>query len=452
MKVKNRLALQFTLLFAVLLFIALSGIYLFIQQYRSRFFFNKLDERAITIAQFYLAEDNLSATKFKQVLHKFPQSLSEESIRIYNDHLEPEFIPEDSIKWPKPFLEQIRQEKIVHLVLGSKQVTGIYYSDNSGDFLFVVAAVDVSGLQSMQELRLIMIIVFIVLLIITFFIGRVFAKISLSPIVKIRDNLRTIRATDLHTRLKVNSRETDEIDSLSLSINQLLEHLEQSFESQKSFVANSSHELRTPLTSILGQAETTLTKDRSPVEYKATLRAIIESVIQLNHIIKSLMELVETNIDTKDFQSIRADELAWEIADEFMINYGEQQLEVIYDFRGDPSKLIIYGNRRLLFIAISNILKNALKFSEGKRVKYIISSSPTAIIMEIKDKGMGIAADDLAKIFQPFYRSQNALSFPGNGIGLSMSQNIIRLHNASINVYSEINQGTTFLLSFPING
>jgi len=450
MKVKNRLAFQFSMLFALLLIIAFTGIYLFIQQYRTRAFFKQLDDRAQTVAQFYLAEDNLSATKFRDVLKKFPQSLSQESFHIYNERLEPTFVREDSVKWPKAFLKQVLQGKLLHVIDGGKQTTGVYYADNSGNFLVIVSATDQNGLKSMSELKLIMMLFFFSLLVITFFLGRVFARISLSPIIRIRNNLATIKATDLHKRLSVDTDRVDEIDSLSLSINQLLEHLEHSFESQRSFVAHSSHELRTPLTSILGQAETTLLKERSASEYQSALQGVIESVIELKQIINSLLELAEINMDIKDFEEIRADELAWEIADEFSLNFGEDKLDVSYQLAGYTTATNLYGNRRLLFIAISNILNNAQKFSNGKKVGFILKRLPGALVMEIRDEGIGIASEELSMIFQPFYRSTNAIEFPGSGIGLSLSFNILRLHNASIQVSSVIGEGSLFTITFPV--
>ena len=99
MKVKNRLSLQFTFMFAILLLVVLTGIYLFVEHNRLKSFMNKLDERAVIVAQFYLAEDNLSKDIFKQVAKKFPQSLTHESIRIYDDQFNSKFTREDSISW-----------------------------------------------------------------------------------------------------------------------------------------------------------------------------------------------------------------------------------------------------------------------------------------------------------------------------------------------------------------
>lgn len=451
MKVKNRLSLQFTFMFAILLLVVLTGIYVLVEHNRLKSFMNKLDERAVTVAQFYLAEDNLSKDIFRQVAKKFPQSLTHESIRVYDDKFNSKFTREDSISWKHDFLSQIVKKKSIHLRQGETQITGIYYPDNSGNFIVVVSAIDDRGLHDMEQLRLIMTAFFISSLFITFFIGRIFARISLQPIVSITDNLKRIRASSLHHRLSVNQAKTDETDNLSSAINQLLEHLEQSFESQKSFVANASHELRTPITSILGEAEITLMKERSPEEYKHALQEIVGSVERLNYIINSLMELMQTNLDNKDFQSIRIDELIWEIADELAFKTNTDPIKIIYDLPTDQSKRTLQGNRQLLFIAINNILKNAIKFSVGQEVLCTVGYKNQQMVIAIKDVGIGISPADIKKIFQPFYRSANALNFSGYGIGLSLTNNIVKQHNGSIQVESILGQGTTFYVYLPIN-
>ncbi|WP_367868181.1 sensor histidine kinase [Pedobacter sp. WC2423] len=451
MKVKNRLSLQFTFMFAILLLVVLTGIYLLVEHNRLKSFMNKLDERAVTVAQFYLAEDNLSKDIFRQVAKKFPQSLTHESIRVYDDKFNSKFTREDSVSWKHEFLAQIVKKKSIHLRQGETQITGIYYPDNSGNFIVVVSAVDDRGLHDMEQLRLIMTAFFISSLFITFFIGRIFARISLQPIVSITDNLKRIRASSLHHRLSVNQSKTDETDNLSSAINQLLEHLEQSFESQKSFVANASHELRTPITSILGEAEITLMKERSSEEYKHALQEIVGSVERLNYIINSLMELMQTNLDNKDFQSIRIDELIWEIADELAFKTNTDPIKIVYDLPADQSKRTLQGNRQLLFIAINNILKNAVKFSVGQEVLCTVGYKHQQMVIAIKDVGIGMSPADVKKIFQPFYRAANALNFSGYGIGLSLTNNIVKQHNGSIQVESVLGLGTTFYVYLPVN-
>jgi signal transduction histidine kinase len=436
-------------MFAVLMLVVLAGIYLFVEHNRVKTFFDKLDDRAITVAQFYLAEDNLSKENFNNVIKKFPQSLSDETIRIYNDHYKPQFVPEGKFKWDVNILKDVASQKLVHLSMGARQATGIFYVDNSGNFIIMVSAIDHNGYHNMDDLRLIMFFFFLASLFITFFMGNVFSRIALLPIVKITNNLKRIRSTSLDLRLPIAQKKTDEIDILSLTINNLLEHLEQSFESQKSFIANASHELRTPITTILGEAEIALMNDRDREEYKSTLTNIIKETERLNYIINSLMDLMQTNLSNYDFQSIRMDELLWEIKDELAGRTNENQIKINYNLPYDPLKYSLQGNRQLLFIGISNIIKNAIKFSDNKEVNCEIFCDTKGIHIIVKDQGIGIEQKDLTKIFQPFFRSSNALYYPGYGIGLSLTNNIIRLHNGTIEIKSQINKGTEFHVVFP---
>lgn len=445
MKVKDKLSFQFTFMFAVLLLGVLIGIYLFAQHNRVQTFYDKLDDRALTVGQFYLAQDNLSRENFKNVIRKFPQSLSGETLRIYNDHFKPQFIPEGNVHWSQRRLKRVISQKKLHFWHGDEQVAGIYYVDNSGNFIIVVSAIDDSGYHYLHDLGLIMTFFFLASLLITFFMGNVFSRISLQPIVKISNNLKRIRSSSLDLRLPVTMKHPDEIDALSITINQLLEHLEQSFDNQQSFIASASHELRTPITTILGEAEITLVLERSKEEYKATLTNIIKETERLSHIINSLMELVQTEPANYEFRSIRMDELLWEIVDDL----GDEYIEVQYDLPPNTAKYTIQGNRGLLYMGINNIMKNAIKFSNHKKVCCRIFCNDDGINITVRDQGIGIDPKDISKIFQPFFRAPNALNYSGHGIGLSLTMNVLKLHNGTVKVHSDVNQGTEFHIIFP---
>jgi len=445
LKVKDRLSFQFTFMFALLLLLVLTGVFFFADHNRTKTFFDKLDDRAITVAQFYLAEDNLSKENFKSVIKKYPQSLAGETIKIYNDHYKPQFIHEDSIHWDPVILRKVIAQKKIHFSQGDKQVTGIYYIDNSGNFIVIVSALDESGFHYLRNLSLVMFFFFVASLFITFFIGKVFSMIALRPIVSITDNLKRIRASRLDLRLPVAEKKTDEIDNLSLTINKLLEHLEQSFESQQSFIANASHELRTPITTILGEAETTLVHERPKEEYQLTLVNIIKETESLNEIINSLMDLMQMDLAHYELQSVRMDELLWEIVDEL----DNDNVKIDYNIPNDRLKCTIMGNRRLLFIGINNVIKNAVKFSDGKEVFCELFCNELGINIKIRDQGIGMTQKDILNIFQPFFRASNALNYVGHGIGLSLTQNVLKYHNGIIVVSSVVDTGTEFHLIFP---
>ncbi|RBL92420.1 sensor histidine kinase [Chitinophaga flava] len=448
MTVRNRLSLQFTFLFAVLLFILLAGIYSLVERNRKISFYDKLEDRAMTVAQFYLAEDNLSQEGFLAVLKKYPRSLNQEVIRIYNNQFEPVFIKEDTVRWDKTTLQQVVSQKRIRFTRNGQQACAIYYMDNSGNFIIVATAVDSNGIENMRQLAWIMSIAFLLSLLITYILGRIFSRMALSPINHVIDNVRTIRATSLDKRLHVNAHKTDEIDELSITINHLLEHLEQSFEAQRVFIANASHELRTPITAILGEAEIALLQNRNTEEYKTTLRNVVEDATKLTSLISSLLELAQANMDNNDLQQVSMNELLWEVVDEWS-NNGHYPVKIVFRFGLDVSKVTMQGHRHLLFLALSNVVKNAIKFSAGEEVYCELNATDTQIHVTVSDKGIGIPEGETEKIFRPFYRSANAMSYAGFGIGLSLTEKIVRLHNGAIHVHSSSGAGTTFRFVFP---
>jgi signal transduction histidine kinase len=289
--------------------------------------------------------------------------------------------------------------------------------------------------------------VFFISIFILFFAGRLFARIALSPIIKVINEVKFIRSTSLDKRLQT-KKGKDEINELTVTFNNLLEHLEQSFEAQRSFVAQASHELRTPVTSIIGDVEVTLSQDRDKEEYKKTLEGVLTESGKLDDLINNLFDLAQANIDITEFQDLRLDELLWQVKDEWTTKIPECTVDVRYNLPEDPRRYTIQGNNYLLFIAVGNILKNAIKFSDNRIVVCKLFLQNNIPVISIRDTGIGIGKDDMEKIFQPFYRGFNTFGYAGYGVGLSLADRIFRLHNVRVSINSELGNGTEFLLFF----
>jgi signal transduction histidine kinase len=449
MKIRDRLTLQFTLIFAVLLLLVLATIYLLTDNYRKSDFYDRLRDRALTTAQLFLGEDNLSVEKFQAVQVKYPQSLPKEIVRIYNDRNYPVFIKDSSNQWPLSIIQRVRAQGESYYNEGDIRIVGIYYRDNSGNFVVLASAVDIYGNANMRQLFWLMFSAFFISIFIMYFLGSLFARIALSPITKVINEVKIIRSSSLNKRLPVKYGK-DEINELSVTFNNLLEHLEQSFDAQRSFVANASHELRTPLTSIVGNIEVTLSSERDTAEYKKVLDDVLVESEKLNDLINNLFDLSHSNIDVNDFHDVRLDELLWQVKDEWSHRIPESRIELRYHLPEETKRYTIAGNSHLLFIAIGNILKNAVKFSGMDLVICSLYYQENKAIITIADKGIGIKEEEVQNIFQPFFRGSNTAGHDGVGIGLSLSEKILRLHNASVHVRSELNKGTTFSIVFPV--
>ncbi|MBN9380095.1 MAG: HAMP domain-containing histidine kinase [Chitinophagaceae bacterium] len=449
MKIRDRLSLQFTILSAVLLLLVLTGIYLLTAGNRKNDFYGHLLDRAIINAELFLAQDNLSEEKFRDVQKKFPQSLPGEIVRIYNDSDQPAFIKDSSFQWPKEVIDRVRRQKNITYSEGDRQTTGIYYIDNSGNFTVLASAIDTSGFEKMRQLFWVMLIAFFISVFILFFAGRLFARAALAPMIKVINDVKFIRSSSLNKRLQTKEGK-DEINELAVTFNNLLEHLEQSFEAQGSFVTHASHELRTPVTALIGDVEVTLSQERDKEEYKKTLEGVLTESGKLNDLINNLVDLAQTNVDITEFQDLRLDELLWQVKDQWSDKAPENRIHLQYDLPEDARKYTIQGNHYLLFIALSNILKNAIKFSDNRVVTCRLYLQNNAPVISIRDTGIGIGKEDIPNIFQPFYRGANAIGYAGYGVGLSLADKIFRLHNVSVRINSELGKGTEFRLFFSI--
>ena len=116
----------------------------------------------------------------------------------------------------------------------------------------------------------------------------------------------------------------------------------------------------------------------------------------------------------------------------------------------DQQKLVVKGNQQLLELALVNIVINGCKYSMNKPVLVSLAATDTKLVITIEDNGVGIPKEEIAYIYEPFFRASNTGSFKGYGIGLPLSRNIVRLHNGELDVRSEENKGTTVKIKLPL--
>jgi signal transduction histidine kinase len=452
MKIKDRLSIQFTVIFAVILAVVFVVIYWITAHNRKYTFYSRLKDRALTTAEIFLAQDNFSKEKFSEVQKKYPQQLPLEVVDIYDKNDHPAFIKERVVFWNKAILRKVRQDEYLQYQTGKRQVTGVYYHDNSGNFVVMASAIDEYGYRQLQQLCWILVTIFCITLILVFFTSRIFAQTALLPIDKVIKQLKLIGVTNLHKRVDEGGGK-DEISELAIHFNHLLQRLEDAFDLQRSFVASASHELRTPVTSIIGEIEVVLNKQRTSEEYSQALHSILAEAGRLKEITNSLLELAQIDFDFSriPMEEVRMDELIWELREEWMAKTGNRLLEVEMDHLPDDEKmLIVHGNRHLLNIAVNNVVTNAFKFSNfNSKVICRLERTPSNIMVSVTDYGIGIDKSDIDKILQPFYRGHNARGFSGHGIGLYFTDNIIQLHKGNIQVHSILSEQTRFIITLP---
>jgi len=450
MKIKNRLSLYFSAISTIVLLIVEIVICLIFNSLIKTDFYSHLMDRATVAAQVYLEADEISADSLSHVRERYVKRLPSEVVRFYDDKNTASFIKDKDQYWTDAVINQVRKSKEVEFAEGNRQTVGVYYNDNQGNFVILVSAVDEQGTKRTKDLIEGMAILLICSMAILFLISRWFAKKSLEPIAKLIKQMHNVSAGNLNLRVdEGNGR--DEISELATNFNNLLRNLENAFELQQSFVVNASHELRTPITTIVGEIEISLTKLRTPEEYQQVLRSILTDAERLNTTTTSLLELaqVDMNFTQLSVAPVAIDELIWEINDYWTEKAGKGMLAVnILHLPDDAENLEVTANKSLLTVAFNNIIGNAFKFSANKRVNCDLYADDKIIKITITDGGVGIPPQELAKIFDSFYRGTNGKYFQGTGVGLYVTNKIISLFNGKIDVDSTVGIGTNVVISF----
>lgn len=450
MKIRNKITIVYTAITALLLLCLNFYIFYSASLYIKNNFYAELSQRALLTAQVYLEQDEMDANLWKQVKNKFLQTPPNVEIRMYDKNNSPAFV--DSTSKPlysDEIINRVRNEQHLEFEDKGRQIVGIFYPDNQGDFVILVSSFDENGIEKINYLKNVLIIGLILSLFIVILSGRFISRQALDPMSSIIKKVNRISASNLHLRLD-EGKGKDEIAELAVTFNKMLARLETVFETQKTFVHNASHELRTPLTSLMVQIDVVLQKERSNEEYKETLKSNLIEVEKLNQLTTSLLNLAKTSFDDSNLSlcPIYMDEFLLEVRKEVENQSNGRVIKVEYNIPPDSNDLIIQGNKQLLRIALFNILENACKFSANKEVRIVLECSNRNIKIKVSDQGIGIPFDETGKIFEPFYRATNAYNQSGSGIGLSLTKKIIELHKGEIRVYENPEGGTVFEVVF----
>lgn len=280
-------------------------------------------------------------------------------------------------------------------------------------------------------------------------IGRYISGKILNPIKQITDTAESISLYDLSQRIEVPDTD-DEIKTLVLTFNDMIERLQISFEKENQFISDASHELKTPIAIIQGYINMV---DRWGKEDKEILDEAIDSIkSETQHMSLLIQQLLYLARDTRDENIINKEVISLtEIADEV-----KKEAEVAVDninisLEADEN-VYIYADSSLIKQLMWIFIDNSVKYSAGKRceIKISVGTEEDRAYFAIEDKGIGIPQKALDKIFDRFYRNDRSRNkeIRGNGLGLSIAKTIADRHNGEITVKSVEGKGSEFKVSF----
>ncbi len=229
-------------------------------------------------------------------------------------------------------------------------------------------------------------------------------------------------------------------------------------EKQMLFVAGVSHELRTPLTVIRSAAENLtegVVQDEQRKKQYADL--MLKEGRRLSDMVDQIMEFsgIQSGKRVYQFSSVNLNDFVLLLNEECKMALQEKGMQLEYSLNSDIKDFS--ADRDAIFLALSNLIKNAIKFSgESKKIQLRIDSQKvntvSSIRFQVQDFGVGIPEDELKSIFEPFYRGKRSVEeqVKGNGIGLSLVSKVAKAHDGSVTVKSKVGEGSTFTLVIPV--
>jgi len=283
--------------------------------------------------------------------------------------------------------------------------------------------------------------------------GYYMAKRALEPIHEITNTARGVAAGDLTRRLKSKSLDK-EIQVLVRVLNKMFADLEASFQAQKRFTADASHELRLPLTILKGEIEVALRHPRTEDEYQQILRQQLGTIDRIQRIVNDLLTLARADAGQLEIVQTPVDLslLLQEVGQQHLILFDSQHVNL--DMQIEEG-LEIMGEASQIERTVMNLLSNAFKHApEHSSIHLTAQARDGAAIICIRDEGPGIAGEQQQRLFDRFYRADDARcrkEGEGAGLGLAICKRIVDAHHGEIRVDSQAGKGAAFYVRLPLS-
>src|SRR5262249_11117859 len=282
--------------------------------------------------------------------------------------------------------------------------------------------------------------------------GWILAQRALRPVDRMTEAARRISAEHLDERLDTTGSD-DELDRLAATLNDMLGRLAAAFRQVRQFSADASHELQTPLTILKGELEVALRAPRSPDEYQRVLASALQESEHIARLVEGLLLLsrADAGVLRMDRQPVDLAELVAEVG---------EYARVLAEAHGIAMELksvgliTILGDREHLRRLLLNLVDNAIKYTPvGGRVTLTRQPDGEWAALCVADTGIGLAAEELERIFQRFYRAPEAVSQgkEGSGLGLCIARSIAEAHGGRIRVESSPGHGSAFTVFLPLH-
>ena len=268
----------------------------------------------------------------------------------------------------------------------------------------------------------------------------------LLPVKKVTEAAAQVSGAELSQRVPV-PRSRDEVQEMAVTLNHMLDRLEESFETQRRFTADASHELRTPVTAITGHANYLLRRTKPSPEQTDSLTVIRREGERMAKLVNDLLELARADAGfTVDRHPMNLVEVLEAVHMELAPVAGHARIWV-----STPQPLVeVSGDAARLKQVVLNLVQNALN-AGADSITMSLLGEKNMVRLEVLDNGPGIPPDAIPHLFDRFYRVDGARSTRGNGsgLGLAIVRWIVQQHHGEVSVESRLGEGTVFTVLLP---
>lgn len=281
-------------------------------------------------------------------------------------------------------------------------------------------------------------------------IGTLLSQRALHPLREMIATVESIQAGKMSCRVPA-SGTGDELDELAQLFNAMLEQIEKLIKGMQDSLDIVAHDLRTPITRLRATVETALQSSGTSETYREALADCMEETDEILSMLEALMDISEAQTGAMKLrpEKISVHKLIDDSIDLYRYVAEDRGLTLESSC---PADLYVNVDTRRMRQALVNLVDNAIKYTQrGGRISLEAHQQDGQTIISISDTGSGIAAEELSKIWQRLYRSDNAHSTKGIGLGLSLVRAIIQSHGGEVKVASELNKGSTFTIHLPSN-
>lgn len=450
MTLKNRISLLVSLLFTILFGLASTVIFVLYSNFRKEEFRDRLEIKALSNIKLLVNVKEVDDQLLKMIDQNSINKLYDEKTLVFDSQFKLIYssIDDAKINWSVDDLKYLKKHKTFFKQQGDYEVYGVFYDTKDKDFYALISATDDYGKRKLLFLRYTLVISYIFFTCLCWVLTSFMVKKAMNPLGLFHQKIKNINENNLDTRIKSKSNK-NEIDLIANEFNFMMDRIEVSYQKQKEFTAHASHELRTPLSRITSQIENVVADPKTTPENKSFLKTILSDVNQLTELITSLLTLSKIDVKNQEnSETHRLDEILFSAIEN--LNKSFPDFVILFEMEESEnldSALEIKGNKNLLEIAISNVLKNACVYSDNKQAKVKISTENDSLVISISNTGKTLTENEQKNLFQPFMRGENSKGTTGFGLGLRIVNRILNLHQSSI-TYSITNENTNLFQLF----